>query len=190
MSDKTDYFSLIKTRLYFLLIVLSFVGPLLLATIMYKYSDLMPIAPPKSSGNLINPVITITKSEDFNNILKNKKWTFMYIYNNESCDLICEATLYMMQQVRESLGREKQRVSNLLIVKKDFNSSDNKEILEKYNKIKFLEIIELDFFKKIKKNHLYIIDPLGNIFIYYDKDFDAKGLKRDIKKILKISRIG
>ena len=190
MSEKTDYFLLIKNRLYFLLIVLSFVGPLLLATIMYKYSDLMPIAPPKSSGNLINPVITITKSEDFNNILKNKKWTFMYIYNDESCDLICEATLYMMQQVRESLGREKQRVSNLLIVKKDFNSSDNKEILEKYNKIKFLEIIELDFFKKIKKNHLYIIDPLGNIFIYYDKDFDAKGLKRDIKKILKISRIG
>lgn len=190
MSDKTDYFSLIKTRLYFLLIVLSFVGPLLLATIMYKYSDLMPIAPPKSSGNLINPVITITKSEDFNNILKNKKWTFMYIYDNESCDLICEATLYMMQQVRESLGREKQRVSNLLIVKKDFNGSDNKEILEKYNKIKFLEIIEKDFFKKIKKNHLYIIDPLGNIFMYYDKDFDAKGLKKDIKKILKISRIG
>jgi len=95
-----------------------------------------------------------------------------------------------MQQVRESLGREKQRVSNLLIVKKDFNGSDNKEILEKYNKIKFLEIIEKDFFKKIKKNHLYIIDPLGNIFMYYDKDFDAKGLKKDIKKILKISRIG
>ena len=53
-----------------------------------------------------------------------------------------------------------------------------------------LEIIDKGFFNKIKKNHLYIVDPLGNIFMYYNKDFNAKGLKKDIKKILRISRIG
>ena len=31
---------------------------------------------------------------------------------------------------------------------------------------------------------------IGNIFIFYDKDFSAEGLKKDIKKILKVSRIG
>jgi len=190
MSKKADYFSLIKTRLYLLLIFLSFFGPLLLATMMYKYSDYIPIAPPKSYGNLINPVITINKKEDFNNILINKKWTFMYLFENKTCDLICEATLYTMQQVRESVGREKQRISNLLIVDKSFINKDNKKIISKYNKIKLLKIINDNFFQKLNKNHLYIIDPLGNIFMYYDKDFDAKGLKKDIKKILKISRIG
>ena len=65
-----------------------------------------------------------------------------------------------------------------------------KKIINKYDKIRILQVIKEDFFKKLEKNHLYIIDPLGNIFIFYDKDFSAKGLKKDIKKILKVSRIG
>ena len=65
MVRKTDYSSLIKTRLYLFLIIFSFLGPLLLATIMYKYSDFVPIAPPKSYGNLIDPVITISPEYDF-----------------------------------------------------------------------------------------------------------------------------
>jgi hypothetical protein len=190
MSKKAEYFSLIKTRLYFLLIILSFAGPLILASFMYKYSDLIPVAEPKSNGNLINPVITISEEEDFDNILRDKKWTFMYVYENETCDLICEATLYMMQQVRESVGRERSRIKNLLIVNNKFNNNDNKKIINKYNKIKLLEVIDKGFFNQIKKNHLYIVDPLGNIFMYYNKDFNAKGLKKDIKKILRISRIG
>jgi hypothetical protein len=53
-----------------------------------------------------------------------------------------------------------------------------------------LKIIDNSFFNKLKKNHLYLVDPLGNIFMYYQKDFNPKGLKKDIKKILKVSRIG
>ena len=190
MTKKIEYFSLIKTRLYLLLIILSFAGPLILATFMYKYSDLIPVPEPKSNGNLITPVITISQEDDFANILKNKKWTFMYVYEDETCDLLCEATLYMMQQVRESVGRERSRIKNILVVNDRFNNDGNHKIIKKYNKIKLLEVLNVNFFKKLKKNHLYIIDPLGNIFIYYDKDFSAKGLKKDIKKILKISRIG
>lgn len=190
MGKKIEYFSLIKTRLYLLLIILSFAGPLMLATFMYKYSDFIPVAEPKSNGNLINPVITLSKKDDFDNILKDKKWTFMYVYENETCDLLCEATLYMMQQVRESVGRERSRIKNILVANNNFENIDNQKIIKKYNKIKLLKVLNRDFFKKLEKNHLYIIDPLGNIFIYYDKDFSAKGLKKDIKKILRISRIG
>tara|TARA_B100000683_G_scaffold275442_1_gene326227 strand:+ start:2051 stop:2623 length:573 start_codon:yes stop_codon:yes gene_type:complete len=190
MENKTDYFSLIKTRLYLVLIIFSFLGPLLLATIMYKYSDVVPIAPPKSYGNLIDPVITINAENDFDNILERKKWTLMYVYENETCDLLCEATLYVMQQVRESLGRERSRVSNVIVINNDFENEQNEKIIKKYDKIRFIKVINKNFFKNLEKNHLYIIDPLGNIFIFYDKDFSAEGLKKDIKKILKVSRIG
>ena len=190
MNKKVDYFSLIKTRLFLLLIILSFAGPLILASLMYKYSEYIPIASPKSHGNLIEPVITIKQKSDLYDLLIDKKWIFMYVYENESCDLVCEATLYMMQQVRESVGRERNRISNVIIVNNNFINLDNKKIIEKYNKIKFLKIIDNSFFDKLKKNHLYLVDPLGNIFMYYEKDFNPKGLKKDIKKILKISRIG
>ncbi len=188
--NKNSYFSLIKTKLYFLLILFSFAGPLLLATVMYKYSHYMPIAHPKSYGSLINPVIVITKQDDFNKILEKKKWTVMYIYENKICDILCEATLYTMHQVRESLGRDKERISNILIVNNNFNNLNNLKIIKKYKLIKLLPIISNNFFNKTRKNHLYIIDPLGNVFMYYEKDFEAKGLYKDIKKVLKISRIG
>jgi|TARA_B100001059_G_scaffold51628_1_gene45221 cytochrome oxidase Cu insertion factor (SCO1/SenC/PrrC family) len=191
MNKKADYFSLIKTRLFLLLIIFSFAGPLVLASLMYKYSDIVPIPSPKSHGNLIEPVITINSNEDFYETLMNeKKWVFMYVYEDETCDLVCEATLYMMQQVRESVGRERQRISNVAIVKKSFLNNENKKVINKYNKIKLLKIIDNSFFNKLKKNHLYLVDPLGNIFMYYQKDFNPKGLKKDIKKILKVSRIG
>jgi hypothetical protein len=190
MNKKVDYYAQLKTKLYLLLIILSFLGPLALATVMYKYSDYLPVASPKSYGNLINPVITINKKDNFNNILSAKKWTLMYLYENNSCDLLCEATLYMMHKVRESLGKDKQRVSNIIVTNTNFNNINNKNIVKKYKKLKKLDLINKDLFKVLKKNHLYVVDPLGNIFMYYDKDFNAKGLKKDIKKILKISRIG
>jgi hypothetical protein len=96
----------------------------------------------------------------------------------------------MMQQVRESVGRERSRIKNILIVHNNFNNEDNQKIIKKYNKIELLNVLKNNFFDKLEKNHLYIVDPLGNIFIYYDKDFSAKGLKKDIKKMLRISRIG
>jgi len=130
MNKKADYFSLIKTRLFLLLIIFSFAGPLVLASLMYKYSDIVPIPSPKSHGNLIEPVITINSNEDFYETLMNeKKWVFMYVYEDETCDLVCEATLYMMQQVRESVGRERQRISNVAIVKKSFLNNENKKVI-------------------------------------------------------------
>ena len=190
MHKKADYYLQVKTKLYLLLIILSFIGPLILATIMYKYSDYLPVAPPKSYGSLINPVITISKKDEFNNILSIKKWTLMYVYGSDLCDLSCEATLYMMHQVRKSLGKDMQRVSNIIVTNTDFNNNDNKKIIKKYKNLKQLDLINKNLFKVLKHNHLYMVDPLGNIFMYYDKNFNAKGLKKDIKKILKISRIG
>ena len=38
---------------------------------------------------------------------------------------------------------------------------------------------------------LYISDPLRNIFMFYNKEnLNFKGLRKDLKKVLKISQIG
>ena len=85
MNKKADYFSLIKTRLFLLLIIFSFAGPLVLASLMYKYSDIVPIPSPKSHGNLIEPVITINSNEDsYETLMNEKKWIFMYVYEDET----------------------------------------------------------------------------------------------------------
>ena len=37
---------------------------------------------------------------------------------------------------------------------------------------------------------VYIIDPLGNLMMYYPADADPGGMLKDLKKLLKYSKIG
>jgi cytochrome oxidase Cu insertion factor (SCO1/SenC/PrrC family) len=37
---------------------------------------------------------------------------------------------------------------------------------------------------------VYIIDPLGNLMMYYPPDADPSGMLKDLKKLLKYSKIG
>ena len=44
----------------------------------------------------------------------------------------------------------------------------------------------------ISKNQstIFLIDPLGNVILKYKENFQGKKLLKDIKKLLKLSRIG
>lgn len=39
-------------------------------------------------------------------------------------------------------------------------------------------------------DHIFMIDPLGNLMMRFPKDADPNKIKRDIAKLLKASRIG
>jgi hypothetical protein len=40
------------------------------------------------------------------------------------------------------------------------------------------------------QSSIFLIDPLGNVILKYDEEFQGKKLLKDIKKLLKLSRIG
>jgi hypothetical protein len=40
------------------------------------------------------------------------------------------------------------------------------------------------------RDHIYIIDPLGNLMMRYPRDADPSKIKKDVVKLLKVSRIG
>ncbi|MGB5671107.1 MAG: hypothetical protein WBM71_11195, partial [Sedimenticolaceae bacterium] len=41
-----------------------------------------------------------------------------------------------------------------------------------------------------KGGQLFLVDPLGNLMMYYNLEVPAKGMMRDLQKLLKISQIG
>ena len=44
---------------------------------------------------------------------------------------------------------------------------------------------------KVKRNHnLFLVDPNGNVILGYNENFEGKKLLKDIKKLLKLSKIG
>ena len=50
--------------------------------------------------------------------------------------------------------------------------------------------VHLPQFKDLAVHHIYLIDPLGNVMMCYPKTATAKGMKKDLKRLLKVSRIG
>ena len=38
--------------------------------------------------------------------------------------------------------------------------------------------------------HFFLVDPLGNLMMHYSLDVPAKGMIRDLQKLLKISQVG
>ena len=42
----------------------------------------------------------------------------------------------------------------------------------------------------IKSGYIYISDPLGNLMMSYPADINPKGILKDLKKLLRASRIG
>lgn len=124
------------------------------------------------------------------------KWTILYLGNNQ-CDLYCEASLFKMRQVQLTLGRDSQRVQRKFLgLGGDLNSTNLKEILKYYPKLQNawfdpdLFRIHLPQFKDLDEHSIYIIDPLGNLMMSYSKYATSKGIKKDLKRLLKVSRIG
>ena len=44
--------------------------------------------------------------------------------------------------------------------------------------------------KNHRNHNLFLVDPNGNVILGYNENFEGKKLLKDIKKLLKLSKIG
>ncbi len=193
MNINIDYSAKIKSRIYFILIILSFIGPLIFATLMYIYRDSLPIAPPSTNGELLESMINIHKNSTNEKTLKtfsNKKWSLIFVVRGNKCNKTCSETLHLIRQTRISLNQDSSRVMNIVIT--DQKNDDIEGLIKAdYKNINKLIDPKLLDNELLNNGTLYISDPLGNIFMFYNKEnLNFKGLRKDLKKVLKISQIG
>ena len=193
MNINIDYSAKIKSRIYFVLIILSFIGPLIFATLMYIYRDSLPIAPPSTNGELLESMINIHKNSTSEKTLKtfsNKKWSLIFVVRGNKCDKTCSEILHLIRQTRISLNQDSSRVMNIVIT--DQKNDDIEDLIKAdYKNINKLIDPKLLDNELLNNGTLYISDPLGNIFMFYNKEnLNFKGLRKDLKKVLKISQIG
>ena len=193
MNINIDYSAKIKSRIYFILIILSFIGPLIFATLMYIYRDSLPIAPPSTNGELLESMINIHKNSTSEKTLKtfsNKKWSLIFVVRGNKCDKTCSEILHLIRQTRISLNQDSSRVMNIVIT--DQKNDDIEGLIKAdYKNINKLIDPKLLDNELLNNGTLYISDPLGNIFMFYNKEnLNFKVLRKDLKKVLKISQIG
>jgi len=110
-----------------------------------------------------------------------------------ACDSACEQHLYFQRQLRESLGREKDRLDRVWLVSDDAAVPDalKAALLD----ASVLRVAGLEQWLQAAPgqrlpDHLYVVDPLGNWMMRFPAHMDAAGAakaKRDLVRLLHAS---
>lgn len=122
------------------------------------------------------------------------KWILLQA-DSADCQKACKDKLYWQRQVRLTQGKDMERIERVWLVTDD--APLETVLMKEYDGTHILRVDP----KKLSawlptdqgtsvSDHLYVIDPLGNLMMRFPKDPDPNKIKRDITKLLKASRIG
>jgi hypothetical protein len=122
------------------------------------------------------------------------KW-LMVTVGPSSCDNACVERLYLARQVRETAGREKERIEQVWVMTD--TGKPSQKILDAYPTVKRVvaEPAALGAVLPVENGaavaeHTYIVDPLGNVIMRFPARPDPSRMKKDMNKLLRASRIG
>jgi hypothetical protein len=111
------------------------------------------------------------------------------------CDGVCEKQLYLQRQLRESLGKERDRVDKVWLVTGD--AVIKPELLSVLPETAVLRMSDAAlgtwlFAAQGQQlgDHLYLVDPMGNWMMRFPAHMDlaqAAQAKRDIERVLRAS---
>ena len=194
--------------------------PLLLATFWLHYvrttGGSLGIS---SRGELIHPAFPLEQLElgeikrasaaesenegaPFNHDSLRGIWTMFYAPQGH-CDEACEKNIYHMRQVRLALNHRMDRVQRVLLVSEPGQVSE--ELVKEHPGLRVLQGTNEQYqamLGKISealaaaegdfedKDAIYLIDPFANLMMRFPADLPPKSMLKDIKHLLKVSRIG
>lgn len=112
-----------------------------------------------------------------------------------ACDELCQRHLYLQRQLRESLGKEKDRLDRVWLV------NDNSPVAQQLRPaLRDATVLRVDAQALAQwlspavghalPEHLYLVDPLGNWMMRFPAALDMAGAaraKRDVERVLRAS---
>jgi hypothetical protein len=112
-----------------------------------------------------------------------------------ACDAECEKHLYLQRQLRESLGKDKDRVDWVWLVADDVPVRDALRPALAQATVLRVDSQQLAAWLAPAQgqaiaDHLYVIDPMGNWMMRFPAGLDVAGAaqaKRDIERLLRAS---
>lgn len=112
-----------------------------------------------------------------------------------ACDTVCQNHLYLQRQVRESLGREKDRLDRVWLVSDDAPVAQ--ALLPALKGATVLRVPAAQLAQWLAPApgqtlpaHLYVVDPMGNWMMRFPAGLDQGGAakaKRDLDRLLRAS---
>jgi hypothetical protein len=122
------------------------------------------------------------------------KWIMLQV-DHADCAATCQKKLLDMRQLRLAQGKEMDRIERVWLITDD--KPLDTIVMREFDGTRLLRA-KADAVNAwlpteggtVAADHIYMIDPLGNLMMRFPKDADANKIKKDIYKLLKASAIG
>ena len=182
-----------KGRLQFLLIAAIFFGPLLFAAWMYYSGDALRPESRSNHGTLLEPIVNLLDAVPESRIHDDRAWRLLYAEDGE-CGESCRKALYTLRQTRLMLGKEMDRIVRVFLHGEQ--APDTLLGAEEHQGLKSLHdpalraVLDDKRPDSLPAGGFYLIDPHANLVLYFSPDIKPRDMVDDIKRLLKLSRIG
>jgi hypothetical protein len=120
------------------------------------------------------------------------RWIFVTV-DSGACDDYCQKKLWKIRQVRLTQGKYPERIERLWLVNDAQTVAST--VIKEYDGTWVVSaqdhaVLKLFPYSDAQRDHIYLVDPLGNVVLRYPKDADPSRMKKDLSRLLRVSRIG
>ena len=122
------------------------------------------------------------------------QWLLLVVAGG-ACDALCEKQLYVQRQLRETLGREKDRVDKLWLISD--TAPPRAAVLEAISAGQPTTVLHVNATALAQwlapsqgqqlADHIYLVDPMGQWMMRTPANPDPSKLKRDLDRLLRAS---
>lgn len=120
------------------------------------------------------------------------KWVMVHVGPSD-CDAACARQLYLMRQTRIAQGKEQSRIERLWVLTDAGGVAP--ALLQEHPGLYVWRPADAAFAAQFPAaqspaEHIYLVDPLGNLMLRFPGQPDPKLMLKDLKLLLKASQIG
>jgi hypothetical protein len=117
------------------------------------------------------------------------KW-ILVTFDAASCDAPCERKLYLVRQARKAQGKEMDRIERLWLVTDSAQPKGELLAALEGAHVSRAEPKLVAQFPGNPLDHVYLVDPLGNLMMRFPPDPEPKKVIKDIERLMKYSGAG
>jgi hypothetical protein len=180
-------------RLQLLLIAALFLGPLIFAAWMYYSGNVLQPAARSNYGTLLEPIRNLAGAYPEVRELAAGKWLLVYA-NSDDCSGSCPDALYTMRQSRLMLGNDMNRLVRVFLHGETppdtvLSGAQLDGLVLRHN-AHLAEQLWSALPQGVPHGGILLIDPLGNLVMYFRSDLSPHHMVDDIEHLLDLSHIG